>query len=190
MRILIIQDYLRCGGTERQSVILSRFFQAEGNEVSILTFRPGGALAGELISGGVSHRSLQPRDTSLDFFAPGLFRAIREWQPEVVLCMGRMANCYGGFIQRRFPAIAVVGTVRTGKALPALNLWSFRLVAGVLTNSAWWRACLIERGVDPGKIAVVPNGLAYVWDDKRRTTANVPDTGRRWRWHECGCSCL
>ncbi len=170
MRILIIQDYLRCGGTERQSVSFSRIFQAAGNEVCLLTLRPGGALADELPD-AVSHRSLQPLDTGLNWFAPGLFRAIRKERPDVVLCMGRTANSYGGFIQRRFPNISVIGTLRTGKALPTLNLWSFRLMTGVLTNSEWWRSRLIEVGLDSSKIGVVKNGLSHIWDGNGRSTA-------------------
>ena len=78
-------------------------------------FRPVGLLASELANTDVSHESLQSFDTSLNILAPGLFRAVRDAQPDVILCMGRVANCYGGVIQRRFPNIAVVGTVRTGK---------------------------------------------------------------------------
>jgi len=36
--------------------------------------------------------------------------------------MGRMANCYAGYIQQSCPAAAVIGTMRTGKPLP----WLFR----------------------------------------------------------------
>ena len=172
MRIAIIQDYLRCGGTERQTIHLARLFRAEGNEVGLLAFRPGGALEGE-VPEDVVHRALQARDTGLNWLAPGLFRAIRELAPDVVLCMGRMANSYAGLIQLRFPDIAVVGTVRTGKALPILNLWSFQLVSGVLTNTTWWRDELIRRGLDPAKIAVVRNGLAHAWNGKRRVAARA-----------------
>ncbi len=172
MRIAIVQDYLRCGGTERQSIHLARLFRAEGNEVGLLAFRPGGALEGE-VPEDVVHRALQARDTGLNWLAPGLFRAIRELAPSVVLCMGRMANSYAGLIQLRFPDIAVVGTVRTGKALPILNLWSFQLVSGVLTNTTWWRDELIRRGLDPAKIAVVQNGLAHAWNGKRRAAARA-----------------
>ncbi len=48
MRIVIVQDYLRCGGTERQSVHLARYFRAQDHEVCLLAFRPGGALEGEV----------------------------------------------------------------------------------------------------------------------------------------------
>ncbi len=172
MRIAIVQDYLRCGGTERQTIHLARLFQAEGNEVGLLAFRPGGALEGQ-VPEDLVHRALQARDTGLNWLAPGLFRAIRELAPDVVMCMGRMANSYAGLIQLRFPDIAVVGTVRTGKALPILNLWSFQLVSGVLTNTTWWRDELIRRGLDPAKIAVVQNGLAHAWNGKRRAAARA-----------------
>ena len=172
MRIVVIQDYLRCGGTERQSVHLARYFRAEGHEVGLLAFRPGGALEGE-VPDDVVHRALQARDTRLNWLAPGLSRAIRQMAPDVVLCMGRMANSYAGLIQLRYPKIAVAGTVRTGKALPALNLWSFRLVSGVLTNTIWWRNELIRCGIDPTKIMVVPNGLTYTWDGQERASARA-----------------
>ena len=172
MRILIIQDYLRCGGTERQSVYLSRFLADEGNEVGLLTFRPGGALEGE-VPVDVVRWALQPRDMGLDWFAPGLFRAVRKQQPDVVLCMGRMANCYAGLIQLRFPDLTVVATVRTGKRLLALHLWSLRQVSGVLTNTAWWRTQLIERGVSPEKIVTVPNGLTFAWEGKKPAAARA-----------------
>jgi glycosyltransferase involved in cell wall biosynthesis len=171
VKTLIVQDYLRCGGTERHSVHLARHLRGEGSETSVLTFRPDGLLAGELALAGVSHVSLQPLDTGFNFFAPGLFRAVRAEQPDVILCMGRMANCYGGLIQHRFSNIAVVGTVRTGKPLSAPYIWSLRQVSGILTNTDWWRARLIEQGFDPCKIAVVANGLTHDWVAKNQTGA-------------------
>ena len=46
MKILIVQDYLRSGGTERQSILLANAFTAAGHPTTLLTFRPGGALDG------------------------------------------------------------------------------------------------------------------------------------------------
>ena len=62
MKIVIIQDYLRWGGTEKQAVLLADYFQGEGNDVSVLTFRPGGELAERLKNLGVVHAALQKRD--------------------------------------------------------------------------------------------------------------------------------
>ena len=50
-RILIVQDCLRSGGTERQSIHLAREFRACGHAASLLTFRPGGTLAATSGSG-------------------------------------------------------------------------------------------------------------------------------------------
>ena len=101
MQILILQDYLRSGGTERQSVLLANAFAAAGHATTLLTFRPGGAL--RPTGGDLDLRSLQPVDLHLDWFAPGLGPTVRKLRPDVILCMGRMANCYSGHLQRAHP---------------------------------------------------------------------------------------
>lgn len=92
---------------------------AAGHATTLLTFRPGGALSAT-VSSAVVRITLQPFDVGLDWFAPGLGRAARAHVFDVILCLGRMANCYAGGLQNRLPATAVVGTMRTGKRLPAL----------------------------------------------------------------------
>jgi glycosyltransferase involved in cell wall biosynthesis len=160
MKILIIQDHLRSGGTERQSILLARSFLTEGHPVRLLTFRPGGALDSSL--GDIPRICLQPFDTGLDWFAPDLDRAVARFGPEVVLCMGRMANCYGGRIQRRNPDSAVVATLRTGKPLPWLFRRSLQEVAQVVANSEEAKATLVrEHAVDPDRVAVIYNGLVF-----------------------------
>src|SRR4051794_36700053 len=99
MKILIVQDYLRSGGTERQSVLLANAFAAADNDTSLLTFRPGGPLD-STVSASVRRYALQRRDTGLDWFAPGMRRTVQKVEPQIILCMGRMANCYAGKIQK------------------------------------------------------------------------------------------
>lgn len=135
MKILIIQDYLRSGGTERHSVFMATAFPRAGHEVTLLTFRPRGILELNPEQQPFAFRSLQPFDTRLDWFAPGLLRAAEEAAPDLVLCMGRMANCYAGFIQRRLPRAAVVCTMRTGKTLPALFVRSLHCCRHIVANS-------------------------------------------------------
>ena len=160
MKILIVQDHLRSGGTERQSILLARAFAAAGHPATLLTFRPGGALAGELA--GVTHRALSSFDHHWDWFAPGLLRTVRALAPDVVLCMGRMANCHAGFIQRRFPRLVVVGTMRTGKPLPFLFRRSLRLVTHVVANShAAKRNLVAAHTVPADKITVIHNSLVF-----------------------------
>src|SRR5882672_9455625 len=110
MKILIVQDYLRSGGTERQSVFMATAFARAGHEITLLTFRPRGILELNAEQQPFAFRSLQS-------FATGLLRAAEEAAPDLVLCMGRMANCYASFIARRLPHAAVICTMRTGKLL-------------------------------------------------------------------------
>jgi glycosyltransferase involved in cell wall biosynthesis len=160
MKILVIQDRLRSGGTERQSILLTRAFAGAGHASTLLTFRPGGALAAEL--SGVSHDSLLPFDLHLDWFAPRLLRAVAAAAPDVALCMGRMANCYAASIQRGHPQVAVVGTMRTGKTLPFLFRRSLRRVRHVVANSQAARQSLIETlGLQPNRITVIHNSLVF-----------------------------
>lgn len=157
MRILVFQDYLRCGGTERQSLFLAEYFKSQGHEVRLLTIRPGGVLAREARLRGVDCESLQVFDTKIDWLALGLRRGVRQFGPNVILCMGRVANAFGGYLQRHSPEVAVVGTARTGKVLPASNLRSFKQVRGVIVNTHWWERELAALGIPSERIQVIHN---------------------------------
>lgn len=165
MKILIVQDHLRSGGTERQSVLLANAFADVGHLVTLLTFRPGGPLVPTL-SEKVTHHSLQPFDTRLDWFAPGLTRMIERQPPNIILLMGRMANCHGqGIVKEirdRWPDTAVIGTMRTGKALPWLFRLSLRNVRHIVANSHAAKATLEENHQIPGdRITVIHNSLVF-----------------------------
>ena len=160
MNIWLVQDHLRSGGTERQTLLLARAFQSSGHAVTVVLFRPGGLLASSL--GDLPSRVLQPFDTTLNWFAPGLLRAASAAAPDVVLCMGRMANCHAGRLARALPRSVVLGTLRTGKPLPWLFRRSLRAVAHVVANSAE-SASLLERrhGLPASKISVIHNALVF-----------------------------
>ena len=161
MKILIIQDRLRSGGTERQSILLANAFAAAGHETTLLTFRPGGALA-DTVTANVTRRVLQPFDTGLDWLAPRLYQGIAATGPDVILCMGRMANCYAGGLQERFPTTPVIATMRTGKKLPRLFRRSLGIVRHIVANSYDARANLIAQlGVAPQRISVIHNSLVF-----------------------------
>ncbi|MDR1011122.1 MAG: glycosyltransferase, partial [Opitutaceae bacterium] len=167
-KLIILQDYLRNGGTERQSIHLARALAESGCDVTLLTFRPGGALAPQSgVSTGQQRptanfkcRSLQPIDTRLDFFAPRLHATIRRLAPQIVLCMGRMANCKAGRIARAFPRVAVISTMRTGKPLPAAYARSLHATRHTIANSHEAARILRETySVPAGKITVIHNAL-------------------------------
>jgi glycosyltransferase involved in cell wall biosynthesis len=169
MKILVVQDFMRSGGTERQSVLLANAFAAAGHDATLLTFRPGGALAcpepverAAAVPGNVTLRALQPFDLGLDWFAPGLMRAVATAAPAIVLCMGRMANCRAGGIQKNSPAAAVIATMRTGKPLPWLFRRSLRLARHIVANSHEARDNLVaHHGISAGKISVIYNSLVF-----------------------------
>ena len=165
MKILIVQDYLRSGGTERQSVLLANALSAAGHATTLLTFRPQGALH-RTLAPTVKHRALQSFDMRLDWFAPGLFNAVEAITPDFILCMGRMANCYAftlrNLVQDRWPQTAVVATMRTGKALPYFFRRSLRAATHIVANSHEARATLTGRYEIPAdKISVIHNSLVF-----------------------------
>lgn len=161
MKILVVQDFLRSGGTERQSILLAGAFAAAGHDTTLLTFRPGGALAAT-VSPAVTHRVLQPFDTRLDWFAPGLTSTAAVIAPDVILCMGRMANCYAGGLQLKFPGSVVLATMRTGKPLPGLFRRSLRTVRHIVANSQEAKSNLVAQHALPdARISVIYNSLVF-----------------------------
>lgn len=161
MKILVVQDTLRSGGTERQSVLLANGFASAGDAVTLLTFRPGGALA-PTVNAQVDLRSLQPVDLRWDWFAPGLRATVRRLAPDVVLCHGRMANCYAGHIQAARSDASVVATMRTGKPLPWLFRRSLHRASHVVANSREARDHLIAaHGITTDKISLIHNALVF-----------------------------
>ena len=165
MKILIVQDYLRSGGTERHSVFMAAAFAKAGHELTLLTFRPRGILEVNAEQQPFAFRSLQRFDTGLDWFAPGLLRAAEEAAPDLVLCMGRMANCYAGFIQQRLPQAAVICTMRTGKHLPYLFVRSLRHCRHVVANSHVAKRVLTDRYDIPShRVTVIHNPALHLAD--------------------------
>lgn len=159
MRLTILQDFLRIGGTERQTLHLAQHAAESGHEVTLIIFRPGGPLATQLTELSCRVEILQAWDTRVSLFAPKLAQVLDRARPEVVLCMGRTANCYAGWIQERRPHIAVVGTIRTGKVIFPWHQWSLSSVRAVLVNSRWWQRRLREWGLPVERIHVVHNSL-------------------------------
>ena len=161
MKILIVQDYLRSGGTERQSVLLANAFSAAGHATTLLTFRPGGPLRATLTP-AVPRLALQQSDTRLDWYAPKLAATARQFAPDIILCMGRMANCYAGRLQRALQTSSVIATMRTGKSLPLLFRRSLHRVQHIVANSHEARSVLTGRhGVQNEKISVIYNSLVF-----------------------------
>jgi len=164
MRILLVQDYLRVGGTERQTLFLAQFFKTRGHTVKVLVFRPGGLLSRGVLAEGVEVESLFKKDWKIESFAFGLTRAAKNFEADRIICMGRVANCYAGLIQKRFPQMTVIATLRTGKMLLPMHSWALGVVTAVLVNSNWWKRRMLERGFSAERIHVVHNSSLLFHD--------------------------
>lgn len=163
MKIIVLQDHLRSGGTERHSILLRRELAGLGHSAALITFRPGGRLAP---AAGEGHRVLQPFDTGLDWFAPGLARAALGEGSDIVLCMGKTANCFAGFLQGRASArglaTRVVATLRAGDRLPWFYYSSVRRAAHLVTNSQEAADQLVAlHGLDRSRLSVIRNSLVF-----------------------------
>lgn len=156
-RLLIIQDHLRHGGSESHTVWLSSALKREGVDARVLTFRPGGALAGRLTDAGVRTRALQRLDTGLDWFAPGLSAAVREEGADAMLLMGKVANAYAPLIRSKAPGVRLVGSVRTGFAIPWPVRRALATPDALVCNCAAVAATLPPLGVDAARVTVIPN---------------------------------
>jgi glycosyltransferase involved in cell wall biosynthesis len=175
MKILVIQDRLRSGGTERQSILLTRGFREAGHDAHLVTFRPGGDLAAS--ASDLRPTVLQPLDLHLDWFAPGLMKHAVNVVPDIVLCMGRMANCHAGSLQNhlaeKHPRASVICTMRTGKKLPALFRRSLQRVRHVVANSRVSAHILAaDYGVPADKISVIHNALVFAPSEDSAVIAN------------------
>lgn len=159
MRIVVVQDYLRMGGTERQSLFVCRELLQCGHDAHLILFRPGGSLWRDMVAKSIPHTVLQPFDSRVSFLAPGLTEAIEKRNPQVILCMGRTANCFAGILQSRFRSAKVVSTLRTGKVVFPLHYWSLGYVRAVLVNSNWWRRRMLARGFPEERIRLIHNPL-------------------------------
>jgi len=159
MRIALVQDHLRLGGTERQTVELANSFSRLGHKVLALTFRPGGRLDGDFLP-AVRRVSLQPRDWHLDWFAPRLVHTLRLFAPDLIQPMGRMANAHGWRLIHALPQVPLIATFRTGKSIPYFYAATLRRAAVVIANSEFaGRIVSTTYGVPPAHIRVIRNGV-------------------------------
>lgn len=170
MEVIILQDYLRCGGTEKQSIFFNKFFNENKFNSSIVVFRPGGILEkNEKIK---NFYILQKKDFYFDWFCPGLINTIKKLNPKIVLCMGTVANNYGFLIKWFFPNIKIITTVRTGKSLSWLYKKSLHKSDKIIVNCKWWKNELINNGFKEDKIYVhynpilIPNNENIIKYDK------------------------
>lgn len=145
MRIAFIQDHLRNGGTENQTLHIAHGLATEGIETHVIVFRQGGILDAKAAASAFHLHFLSQGQLKTDWFAPGLKTLLRSLEIDTLIAMGRMGNCHAGLLccfQRDYRIIA---TLRTGKALPWLQRNALKHADHILANSREALARIAER---------------------------------------------
>lgn len=70
-----------------------------------------------------------------DWFAPGLRRLLERLSPDVVIPMGRMANCHAGLLATRPRSYKLLSTFRTGRSIPFLYRRALTRSDHIVANS-------------------------------------------------------
>jgi len=162
-RVLILQDHLRGGGTERQSIRLSRALIDNGWDAKLIVGCSGGRLD-PLAQQELAHHLHFCGTTGSPLTSLRALQQLRQLtadQPSVLIAMGRWANCLLGFCRRK-PDTRTIATVRTSRPLPYLYRRSIRQADAVLANSHWalQSALRTSRRTEDTNTAVIHNALS------------------------------
>tara|TARA_B100000519_G_C14252624_1_gene443269 strand:- start:188 stop:1258 length:1071 start_codon:yes stop_codon:yes gene_type:complete len=160
MRIALLQDHLRNGGTENQTLHIAEGLAQAGLETSVIVFREGGILDKQAAEGSFQVRYLTQGPLKTDWFAPGLKKLLLTEGFDVAIGMGRMANCQVGLLAQSNRELKLVSTFRTGKSIPYLQRRALKRSDRLVANSREALERLqITYGIDRGPDAqVIYNG--------------------------------
>jgi glycosyltransferase involved in cell wall biosynthesis len=176
MKIVILQDRLRLGGTEAQALALGNLWLGQGHEVRLIAFRPGGELAESPAAKRLNPIVLQHRETWLDWWAPGLDKNISAIGPDVVVAFGREANAKLMRLEKLSPRPKLVATLRSGREQPERYWRALRGADAVIANARWAANAAAAKGIAPEKLHTIYSGLA------RNPQADDPELARAdWR---------
>ena len=159
MRIAFLQDHLRNGGTENQTIHIANGLAEKGFEVHVVVFRKGGILDQRAQESAFTLHFLNQGILKTDWFAPGLDRLLKLLQIDAVIAMGRMGNCHAGLLCREAASYKIIATFRTGKPIPWLQRRALRKADAMIANSrdALHRISRLY-GIDRPDSSIIYNG--------------------------------
>lgn len=158
--ILLLQD-LHCGGTQRHALELAARLAPERFDVSVWTLMGGEGFLPRARELGVRVRQLARGDAVTPAGLWGLWRALRQEKPEIVMALTVVPNIWGRVLGRLARVPLVVANCRG-----ADDLW--RQHEGFLKNLAAHHICnaqalaqaLASRYGLPGdRVSVIPTGV-------------------------------
>ena len=143
------------GGTEKQSVWLAEALRQRGWECQLRLLRQK----------PVEPRGRKPLIGASEYLSMfgsvmGLFGELRESPPDVMVCMGRVANSLGFLAKLVLPELKMVTTCRTNRVLPFFYRYSLRRSELCIANSEWAaREVAQAAGVPHSRIIHIENAL-------------------------------
>ena len=163
MKFDFVQDRLRGGGTERQSIELAKHLQIEGAEVHLIVGTKGASLDRlALEQMGDRIHFISERENWLSHIK-GFFYLRRQTYSEaiIVICMGRWAHLLFGLLPKR-PNLRIISTVRGNRGLPYLYRRCIRKSVLLIANSRWAADYATQKmgAAQLPRIAVVRNALS------------------------------
>ena len=135
MRIAFIQDHLRNGGTENQTLHIAHGLAAEGIDTHVIVFRQGGVLDAKAEASAFHLHFLNQGQLKTDWFAPGLKALLQSLEIDTLIAMGRMGNCHAGLLSLFERDYRIIATFRTGKTIPWLQRRALKHSDHIVANS-------------------------------------------------------
>lgn len=146
------------GGTEKNTLALARYGEEHGQDTGLLVFRPGGVLTPDAPT-PFYFRELQPFNSHIDEWAPGLEKAVRAFAPDAIIHMGKVAHLYLSLLKKKFPNARHIATFRSSRSLFTYNFKAFKQADAIFCNSYYARKWLMRvQKHPPEKIEVIHNG--------------------------------
>jgi glycosyltransferase involved in cell wall biosynthesis len=170
LRVAIVASSLRLAGAEKQTYYTALALYQAGIDVRFFYLGGGGYFESVLRQSGVPIRQIYARNRPW-FMLARLMGTLQRWRPQIVLAAQFGDLLYAAAAGRCCKALVLGGVRSDGiyelNAHGRFGRWMVRLAHGLVANSCRARQNLIDRGIPPQKIEVLPNIIDLQDFDKR-----------------------
>ena len=165
-RIVFFIGEIGLGGTEKQLSILTKYFNKELFEFTLIVFNtsPFGNLTNQIFPHLDQLIFIPKKKTSIFSRLLYLFKKVKKINPFCIHSWSVHDNAYAGIIGKLLGVPVIIGSVRGSlkstsfEKLPIFYKWiSLSSVPKLVVNSKFLKNELILKGVDFDKIAFIPN---------------------------------
>jgi len=177
-RVALIASSLRLGGAEKQTVYAARALFEAGIDLRFFYLGAGGPYETVLQRLAIPLRRIYtPNRPGL--ILARLLNALRQWNPDIVLA-SQFSDLFYAVPSGRCCQALTLGGVRSDgfqelKDNGVLGRWLIGFTHGLVANSYRARQNLVSKGIDAGRIAVVPNGIDLdEFDARSSLNSGVP----------------